>query len=68
MKTASHQHLRSELGAGHQILLVMPSLNLVVVRFGGVLAETAHKPKAFHEPHRLHLFEPLMEAITHPGR
>ncbi len=51
-------------GAGHQILLVIPSLNVIVVRFGAVLAETDHHPKAYHEPYRLYLFEPLMEAIT----
>ena len=51
-------------GAGHQILLVMPSLSVIVVRFGSVLAETDHQPKAYHEPYRLYLFEPLMEAIA----
>jgi CubicO group peptidase (beta-lactamase class C family) len=51
-------------GAGHQILLVIPSLNVIVVRFGTTLAETDHAPKAYHEPYRLFLFEPLMEAIS----
>jgi CubicO group peptidase (beta-lactamase class C family) len=51
-------------GAGHQILLVIPSLKLIVVRFGATLAETDHSPKAYHEPYRLYLFEPLMAAIT----
>jgi CubicO group peptidase (beta-lactamase class C family) len=51
-------------GAGHQILLVIPSLKLIVVRFGAVRAETDHQPKAYHEPYRLYLFEPLMEAIA----
>jgi hypothetical protein len=51
-------------GAGHQILLVIPSLNVIVVRFGATLAETDHAPKAYHEPYRLYLFEPLMEAFT----
>jgi hypothetical protein len=51
-------------GAGHQILLVIPSLNLVVVRFWATLAETEHHPKAYHEPYRLYLFEPLMEALS----
>ncbi len=51
-------------GAGHQILLVIPSLNVIVVRFGAVLAETDHQPKAYHEPYRLYLFEPLIEAIA----
>src|SRR5262249_51868852 len=53
-------------GAGHQILLVIPSLNVIVVRFGATLAETGHKPKDFHEPYRQYLFEPLMEALTDP--
>ncbi len=51
-------------GAGHQILLVIPSLNVIVVRFGAVLGQTDHHPKAYHEPYRLYLFEPLMDAIT----
>jgi CubicO group peptidase (beta-lactamase class C family) len=50
-------------GAGHQILLVVPSLNLIVVRFGGLLAKVESNPKSFHEAYRLYLFEPLMEAI-----
>jgi CubicO group peptidase (beta-lactamase class C family) len=50
-------------GAGHQILLVVPSLNLIVVRNGGVLADTSHDPGAYHEPYHQFLFEPLMEAI-----
>jgi CubicO group peptidase (beta-lactamase class C family) len=51
-------------GAGHQILLVIPSLKMVVVRFGTALAKTATDPKAFHEPYRLYLFRPLMDAVT----
>ncbi|HEY5913854.1 MAG TPA: serine hydrolase [Verrucomicrobiae bacterium] len=51
-------------GAGHQILLVVPSFKLIVARFGGTLAETGHNPKAFHEPYRLYLFEPLMAAVA----
>lgn len=53
-------------GAGHQILLVIPSLNLIVVRFGATLAETGHNPRDFHEPYRLYLFEPLIEALIAP--
>jgi hypothetical protein len=51
-------------GAGHEIVLVIPSLKIIVVRFGEVLADTAHEPKGFHEPYRKFLFEPLMDAIT----
>jgi CubicO group peptidase (beta-lactamase class C family) len=51
-------------GAGHEIVLVIPSLNLIAVRFGNVLEETVHTPSAFHEPYRQFLFDPLMEAIT----
>lgn len=51
-------------GAGHQILLVVPSLNLIVVRFGGLLANVATDPKSYHEAYRRHLFDPLMEAVT----
>jgi CubicO group peptidase (beta-lactamase class C family) len=51
-------------GAGHQILLVIPSLNLIVVRFGATLAETDHDPKAYHEPYWLYLFDPLMGAMA----
>ena len=51
-------------GAGHQILLVVPSLNLIVVRNGSVLANVAPTPKAYHEAYREFLFEPLVDAIT----
>lgn len=51
-------------GAGHQILLVIPSLKMIVVRFGATLAQTDTRPKSYHEPYRLYLFEPLMEAVT----
>jgi CubicO group peptidase (beta-lactamase class C family) len=51
-------------GAGHQILLVVPSLNLIVVRFGGVLANVATDPKSYHEAYNRFLFEPLMTAVT----
>jgi CubicO group peptidase (beta-lactamase class C family) len=50
-------------GAGHQILLVVPSLKLIVVRFGGLLATVDPQPKSYHEAYRLYLFEPLMEAM-----
>lgn len=51
-------------GAGHQILLVVPSLGLVLVRFGGVLATVSTDPASYHEPYCRHFFEPLMAALT----
>jgi len=51
-------------GAGHQILLVVPSLNLIVVRNGSVLANVEPTPKSYHEAYRRFLFEPLMNALT----
>ena len=53
-------------GAGHQIVLVVPSLNLVVVRNGGVLAATAPEPSAFHEPVHRYVIEPLLDALHDP--
>ena len=55
-------------GAGHQILLVVPSLNMVVVRFGGELANVATDPKSFHEAYNRFLFAPLIAAITNSTR
>jgi CubicO group peptidase (beta-lactamase class C family) len=51
-------------GAGHQILLVVPSLDLIVVRFGELLADVGAEPKSFHEAYCRHLFDPLIEAVT----
>jgi CubicO group peptidase (beta-lactamase class C family) len=51
-------------GAGHQILLVVPSLNLVVVRNGAALGASKADPASFHELARRHLFDPLMDALT----
>lgn len=51
-------------GAGHQILLVVPSMNLIVVRNGGVLANVEPTPKSYHDAYRQFLFEPLMEALA----
>jgi CubicO group peptidase (beta-lactamase class C family) len=51
-------------GAGHQVLLVIPSLNLVAVRNGDALARTEAEPMKYHEPVRRLLFEPLVEAVT----
>ena len=49
-------------GAGHQVLLVVPSLNLVVVRNGGVLAE-AGEPEGFWGPIERFVFNPVMAAM-----
>jgi CubicO group peptidase (beta-lactamase class C family)/dienelactone hydrolase len=51
-------------GAGHQIVLVVPSLNLIVVRNGDLLAPAGSEPAKYHEPVRRHLFEPLIAAVT----
>jgi CubicO group peptidase (beta-lactamase class C family) len=53
-------------GAGHQILLVVPSLNLIAVRNGGDLETTAADPSQYHNPVRRYLFRPLMEAARRP--
>jgi CubicO group peptidase (beta-lactamase class C family) len=46
-------------GAGHQVLLVIPSLNLIASRFGGVLDSRLSYDQAL----RKRFFEPLMAAI-----
>jgi CubicO group peptidase (beta-lactamase class C family) len=51
-------------GAGHQIVLVVPSLNLIVVRNGELLAPAASEPSQYHEPVRRFLFDPLIDAVT----
>jgi CubicO group peptidase (beta-lactamase class C family) len=59
-------------GAGDQVLLVVPSLDLVVVRNGETLATAEEIRKAqprdvleeFHDPRARTLFQPLVEAIT----
>jgi len=50
-------------GAGHQILLVVPSLNLIMVRMGDQMGD-AKWGSSFWEYVESYLFEPLMEAIT----
>ena len=55
-------------GAGHQIVLVVPSLKLIVVRNGEQLGAAAAEPSKYHEPVRELLFEPLIDAITDPDR
>lgn len=46
-------------GAGHQLLLVVPSLELIVVRFGNTLA-----PGGFWTAVEQHLVNPLMDALV----
>lgn len=50
-------------GAGHQILLVVPSLHVVLVRFGEVLPHESKKPSSYHEAYRQFIFDPLMDAL-----
>ncbi|HXG12133.1 MAG TPA: serine hydrolase, partial [Gemmataceae bacterium] len=47
-------------GAGHQVVLIVPSRNLIAVRNG---AELRPQPE-FHDALNADLFEPLMEAIS----
>lgn len=55
-------------GAGDQLLIVVPSLNLIVVRNGQTLAPEPKNAKdvfeAFHDPRVKILFDPIIEAIT----
>jgi len=55
-------------GAGHQVLLVVPSLNLIAVRNGDALASVPGEPAKYHAPVREFLFEPLIEALTNQTR
>jgi CubicO group peptidase (beta-lactamase class C family) len=54
-------------GAGDQLLIVVPSLNLIVVRNGAALAPEPSNPKdvfeAFHDQRVKILFEPVLDAI-----
>ncbi|MCP4610488.1 MAG: serine hydrolase [Planctomycetes bacterium] len=52
-------------GAGNQILLVVPSLNLIIVRNGSNLFN-ASKGEGFWSGLEKYLFNPVMEAITEP--
>jgi CubicO group peptidase (beta-lactamase class C family) len=52
-------------GAGHQVLLVVPSLDLVVVRFGKFLSDEENS-EFFWAPLQRYLFKPLMEALIEP--
>jgi CubicO group peptidase (beta-lactamase class C family) len=49
-------------GAGHQLLLVVPSLELIVVRFGDSLADLGEE-RGFWSPILRYLVEPLMAAL-----
>jgi CubicO group peptidase (beta-lactamase class C family) len=51
-------------GAGHQVLLVIPSLDLVVVRNGNVLAQ---KAPTYWGAMFEHMIKPLMKAIRPEG-
>ncbi|EDY16492.1 beta-lactamase [Chthoniobacter flavus Ellin428] len=51
-------------GAGHQIVLVIPSLKIIAVRFGDAMPTPSHEPHAFHEAYRQFLFDPLMDALS----
>jgi CubicO group peptidase (beta-lactamase class C family) len=55
-------------GAGDQLLIVVPSLNLVVVRYGEALAPEPKDSKdvfeAFHDQRVKILFEPIVAAIS----
>ena len=52
----------SGAGAGHQVLLVVPSLDLVVVRNGGVLNEPG-EPAGFWTPIEKFVFNPTLAAV-----
>jgi CubicO group peptidase (beta-lactamase class C family) len=55
-------------GAGDQLLIVVPSLNLIVVRNGETLAPPPRDAKdvfeAYHDPRVKILFEPVLDAIS----
>jgi CubicO group peptidase (beta-lactamase class C family) len=53
-------------GAGHQILLVVPSQKLIVVRMGGALNHPSEK-ETFWGAAEKHFLSPLMEALGVPG-
>ncbi len=52
-------------GAGHQILLVIPSLDLIVVRFGGSLTNS-NSGEGYWSAAERYLFNPIMDAINAP--
>jgi CubicO group peptidase (beta-lactamase class C family) len=58
-------------GAGDQLLIVVPSLNLIVVRNGQTLAPPPKDARdvfaAYHDPRVKILFEPVIDAIRDPA-
>ncbi|MCX5644230.1 MAG: serine hydrolase [Phycisphaerae bacterium] len=50
-------------GAGHQIVLVIPSLSLIAVRNGDTMEAAGGEPNAYHAPLRRYLFKPLVDAV-----
>ena len=54
-------------GAGHQLLLVIPSLDMIVLRNGGRLpTDEKSVESTLTDPFYVHLFKPLMEAFLEP--
>ncbi len=51
-------------GAGHQIVLVVPGLNLIAVRNGETIEAAGGEPNAYHVPLRRYLFKPLVDAVV----
>ncbi len=51
-------------GAGHQMMLIVPSLDLIVVRNGTLMAPA--DKESFWEAAEKHLFEPAVLAVTDP--
>ncbi len=51
-------------GAGHQVVLVVPSLDLIAVRNGELLAPAAEYHAALYE----HFFLPLMDTVQEPPK
>ena len=54
-------------GAGHQIVVVVPSLNLIAVRNGETIEAAGGDPNAYHAPLRQYLFKPLVDAVVRSG-
>lgn len=54
-------------GAGHQIVLVVPSLSLIAVRNGETIAPTGSEPNDYHVPLRRYLFGPLVNSVVSVG-
>ena len=52
-------------GAQNQMLMVIPSLNMIIVRFGDVLYDES-KGETFFTGAENHLFNPIMEAMVEP--